>query len=166
MSDPDETTQLMNLLESVDIQPHLLEGGLAQFSDKAKNAAAAKIASAFAPPPPGRVLGRLLYILTPENRTQIETALIANLRSPDASARRFSLYGLDQLAHSASVDFALQALRDDDESVALAATTILLAKAKDEPNIKSLLQGFYQTSKQQGAFETVVNLLETHGFRE
>ena len=122
-----------------------------------------------------RFCGRLAPVRWISASTRNISGLPASQRTPGSwAAGERGLLGAsnaprlseDESKAVARIREQLQALRDDDESVALAATTILLAKAKDESNIKSLLQGFYQTSKQQGAFETVVNLLETHGFRE
>lgn len=158
-----EVQRLLELLNAEDLRPAELEFGLQEFSVESKNELVARAARTFDPPPEGRFLARLLFIMTDENRSDMQLALIANLRSPHPEARRASLYGLEQLGHPGVVDFALNALRDDSDQVLAAACSILLSRAKEDSRIRQLLHGFYKTHRGQDEFYGVTSLLEAHG---
>lgn len=163
MGTDEEVDQLFNILNAEDIRPDKLESGFKDFSVESKNELVARIARTFDPPPQGRLLARLLFILTNDNKSDMVTALIANLRSPYPEARKASLYGLDGLEHPGIVDFALNSLRDNSDQVLVAASAILLSKARQDVRVWKLLQGFYAIHKDKEEFYGVTTLLEAHG---
>src|SRR5712692_8384161 len=142
-----ETDRLFDLLNAYDVPPALLESGLGQFSVESKNELVGRVARTLEPPPLGRLLARLLLIVTPVNKPDLVAAYVTNLRSPHSDARRSSLYGLNKLDHPAINDFATAALRDDDDQVIVTACSILLSHAKQEPRLWKILQDLYQTHK-------------------
>jgi hypothetical protein len=154
-----EAERLYEIIESESVRPNVLESGLEQFSDEAKDAVVARIATA-AEPPPGRVLARLPLIRTRRNERDMATALLAGLHASDPDARKFGLYGLQELGHPATIDAALAALDDDDDGVVTAASTVLLPKAAQEPAIADALRRAYEARKGNEEFHTSVSLLE------
>jgi HEAT repeat protein len=155
----DEIQRLLDILEAYEVLPDLLESGLDAFSDEAKNAVVERLARA-PEPPPGQVVARLLFIRTPQNEADMAAVFRRGLQSPDPAARKFSLYGLDQLDHPAATDAALEALADDDDWVTFAAATILLPKAAQEPGIAEALRDAYAAKKGKEEFHATVSLLE------
>ena len=112
---------------------------------------------------PGRVVGRLQYALTGENRRDIETVYLAHLRAADPEARRASLYGLAQLNHPDVAEHARSMLGDGDDQVVVAASSILLPRADQDPAIRDALARTYATRKGDPDFPTTVSLLEAYG---
>jgi HEAT repeat protein len=162
MSENPEDDRLLEILEADAVSPALLEG-LKDFSAASKNRVAARIARTFEPSPSARMLARLILILTDENRADVRTALLANLRAGDPAARKASLYGLETLEHPGIVDLALNALRDTDDAVLVAACDILARKAKEQPQIRELLKSFYAAHKSRAESYGATRLLEAHG---
>lgn len=156
-----ETERLFNILNAENVRPDLLESGLNEFSAESKNAVARRVARTFEPKPSGKLLGRLPFILTEQNKTDIATAFILNLRSPDAAARKFSLYGLEGLHHAALDDFALLLLRDADDQVVYAACHILLPKAKRDARLWKVLQSLYAARKDKSEFYLSMSFLKS-----
>jgi len=162
MSTSQEIDQLYNVVNADAVSPGILER-LKDFSVESKNQLVARIAQTFEPAPPATVLARLLFILTEENRSDVMTAFLVNLRSPYSDARKASLFGLERLEHPGIVDFALNSLRDDEDQVLVAACDILVRKAKEQPQIWELLKSFYAAHKGRENFYGITNLLEAHG---
>jgi hypothetical protein len=167
MSNPNtfaqEVEELLEILNFHDVPLNQLEACFEEFSIEAKNELVARVAQTFDPPPKGKLLARLLFILTEENKSDMTNAFIENLRSSYPEARKASLYGLEKLAHPGIVDFALNALRDDNDQVLVAAVTILLPKARENIHIWRFLQGFYTIHKGEEDFYGSTSLLEAHG---
>jgi len=159
----EETDRLLAVLNADEVPPHLLEAGLPDFSVASKNELVARVARTFAPAPSGRLLARLQFILTDQNKPDMVTAYVVNLRSPQAEARKFSLYGLQQLEHPALTDLALLSLRDDNDEVLFAACHILLPQARQEARLWKILQGVYAVHQGQKKFYMSMSLLEGHG---
>ncbi len=157
-----EIDQLLSILNAEDLRPDRLESGLADFSIESKNELMSRIARTFDPPPQARLLARLPFILTDANKPDMVTAFIANLRSPYPEARKFSLYGLEKLGHPGVVDFALASLRDDADEVLVAACSILLPKAKQDPRLWKVLQNVYTANKGKEKFYLSTSFLEAH----
>lgn len=159
----DEAERLRAFLSSPSVHPAVMETRLKEFDDAAKNELVARIARTFNPPPPGRLLTRLLFIRTPENEADMTTLYIANLRSPSVSARAASLNGLNELKHPLAYDFAVSALRDDEDPVLFAACNILLPKAQDDPNVRRILQEVRAQHAGDAKFHLTTSLLASHG---
>ncbi|MEJ7712137.1 MAG: hypothetical protein WKF84_20325 [Pyrinomonadaceae bacterium] len=158
-----EVERLLSTLNSENIDPDVLEAGLPKFSTESKNEIVRRTARTFEPAPSGKLLARLPFILTEQNRPDMTIAFIANLRSPDPAARKFSLHGLNRLQHAALSDFALLLLRDTDDQVLYAACFILLPKAKQNAGLWSTLQNLYAARKGKKEFYMSMSLLEAHG---
>ncbi|HEX8651033.1 MAG TPA: hypothetical protein VF708_09325 [Pyrinomonadaceae bacterium] len=156
----EEAARLEELLNTGGIHPLVYEKQLAEFSEASKNELVARLVRTFSPPPLGRLLMRLLDIRTPENEAALMTLYLTNLRSPNADARGASLHGLNELQHTLVIEFALSSLRDDNDFVLFEAATILLLKAKDDPNILKILQEVYASHAGDPNFPMTTNLLE------
>lgn len=159
-----EVERLYQLLNGEKPHPLQLENGAKAASNQTKNELVSQLALTYLPPPPGRVLGRIMYIRTDENRSDMTFALIANLRSPDPEARASALYGLQTLGHPALADFALMSLRDDTDLVLTAACYVLVEKAKQDPRLRKLLEEVHALRRKDTQFHQSVSLLEAHGF--
>jgi len=159
----DEATQLEHFLDGGGLHPLILETKLKEFSEASKNELVARLARTFTPPPGGRLLMRLLYIRTPENEANLTTLYITNLHSPNEGARAASLHGLRELNHPNVFEFALAALRDDDDRVLFEACTILLPQAKEDPNMIRILQDVHAQHAGDTNFHMTTSLLEAHG---
>lgn len=158
----DEVERLLVALSAYSVPPDKLEEGFPEFSAESKNTLVARIAGTFGPAPLGRLLARLPFILTEENKPDMVTAFISNLRAPDPEARRASLYGLEKLKHPAIADFALAALRDENDQVVTAASSILLPLAKEDARLTQIMQGVHAANKDNPEFHASTSLLETH----
>ena len=156
----EETEKLFGILNAEHVSPDVLESGFSDYSKKAKNKLALKVATTFEPTPSARLLQRLLFILTKGNKQNITNAYVLNLNSTDAQVRRACLYGLQKLAHPALKDFALNALKDTDYEVLVAASTILLDQKKQDKVIQSLLKQCYQCHKNEEKHYTLTKFLE------
>ena len=161
--DPAEVDRLLRTLGAENVRPDDLEKGLPEFSAASKDEAVRQIARMFAPEPSGKLLARLPFILTARNRSDMTAAFIVNLNSPEPAARKFSLYGLEQLKHPALADLALIATRDADDQVAYAACFILLPTARQDARLWKILQGLYGARKDRQEFLTTVNFLRAQG---
>src|SRR4029077_3386125 len=166
MSSKEEIDRLFELLSVEDLPPAAALSSFSTFSDESKNEVMARIAQTLNPAPSGKVLARLPNILTDENKTDMETAFLANLRSPHPNARRASLYGLAQLNYPGFTDLAILSLRDDSDQVLAAACDLLLARAKQEPRLWKILQDVYRVHKGDPQFHMTMSLLEAHGITQ
>jgi hypothetical protein len=158
-----EADRLFELLNAYDVPPVVLESGLKRFSSESKNELASRIARRTVPTPSGRLLARLLFILTDSNRNDVTAAYVNNLQSPLSDARKFSLYGLQQLQHPALTEFAKKALTDPEDQVLTASYHILLPEAKRDPQLWKLLQEKFDVHKADKSFSGSTNLLRAHG---
>jgi hypothetical protein len=159
-----EAQRLLEILRSADIRPDQLEAGFPDFSNEAKNELARQLARMLEPPPEGRVLARLLHLITEKNRQDVVNALILNLHSPDPAARKTSLYGLHELEHLGIEDFALSALRDESDQVVTAACQILMPKAQQSMRLWNLLHDFYTAHRPEARYYMAINLLKANKF--
>ena len=155
----DEIRRLLDILEAYEVPTDVLESGLDAFSEKAKNAVVQRLARA-PESPPGRVVARLLFIRTPQNESDLAAVFRRGSRSPDPAARKFSLYGLDQLDHPAATEAALEALADDDDQVVFAAAMMLLPNAAQESRIADALREAYAAREGKEEFHASVSLLK------
>jgi hypothetical protein len=162
----EEADRLFKLLNAEELPRAIAISGLNSFSAESKNEVVAHIVGAFAPAPGGHLLGRLLMIQTDENKADMETAFLANLRSADPQARKASLYGLAQLHYAGFTDLALLSLRDDSDQVLAMACDLLLPKAKQDPRLWKILQDVHAMHKGDPQFHMTVSLLEAHGITE
>lgn len=165
MSTSQEAEQLYQILNADAVHPAVLEG-LQNYSADSKNELVARVAQTFEPAPPPRVLARLLFLLTDENRTGVTTAFLVNLRSPYPEARKACLYGLQKLEYPAIIELALHALRDEDDQVVAAACDLLLLKAKQDLQLWTLLQQVYAARKATKGFHLTNSLLEAHNIEQ
>lgn len=156
-----EARRLEEFLSTPEIHPLIMEQKLQEFSDAGKNALVARLATTFNPPPPGRVLMRLIEVRTPDNEADLTRLYVTNLRSPNPNARGASLHGLHELNHPLIFDFALSALHDTDDFVLFEACTILLLRAADDPNIVKMLQEVQASHAGDPKFPMTTNLLES-----
>ncbi len=163
MSVKEEADRLFELLNAEELPPSVAISGLDQFSVESKNALVARVTRTFDPASRSQLLARLLLLLTDENRADIETAFISNLRSPFPGARRASLYGLAELNHPSITDLAIVSLRDDSDQVLVTACDLLVPKAKQDPRLWKILQDVYAMHKGDLQFHMTVSFLEAHG---
>lgn len=163
MSIQQEVEQLKEILSAEEIPHGLVLSGFQDFSAQVKNALVEQAAQTFDPPLSGKLVARLIYLLTDANRSNLQRVFVNNLRSPDPEARKASLYGLEKLEHPALVDFALHALRDDADQMLAPACDILLRQAAQDLVVRKLLASFYQAYKDKPEFYSVRTLLEAHG---
>lgn len=158
-----EVEQLKDILSAEEIPHALVLSGFEEFSVEVKNALVEQAAQTFEPPLAGKLVARLIYLLTDDNRANLQRVFVNNLRSPDPEARKASLYGLEKLQHPALVDFALHALRDHADQMLAPACDILLRQAANDPVVRKLLGSFYQAYKDKPEYYSVRTLLEAHG---
>jgi hypothetical protein len=137
-----------------------------RFSAQAKDALVADVARQFDPPPAAQLLARLQWIATDANRPAITQIYLANLRSPDAQARRASLQGLETLGYPQLTDVALAALRDGADAVVGAAAQMLLPLAQREGRVRGLLGGVAAAHRDDPDFHVTTSLLSAHGIGE
>jgi len=157
-----EANRLFELLNTYDVPPTILESGLKQFSVESKDELVSRVARTV-PSPSGKLLARLLFVLTPANTSDVIAIYVRNLHSADPDARKFSLYGLQQLGHPAIAEFATAALEDDEDQVVNAACSILLPASKRDPHLWKVLQSRYSARKDDPRFSTSTSLLKAHG---
>ncbi|TWT42101.1 hypothetical protein RAS1_32290 [Phycisphaerae bacterium RAS1] len=162
---PPRIAELEEELGTVDVNPIEREAALSKFDAQTRDALAAQLARRVAPPPAGRVVAGLALILSDRNRADVEAVYVLNLRSPDAGARRASLYGLDKLGHAAIIDFAVSALHDPDDGVLDAACWILSQRGKNDERIGALLQNTADAHRDDPRFPMSNALLEGAGYR-
>lgn len=155
----DDTERLVAILLEHNVSPDILESGLGAFSDDVKNGAVARIAAAPGPPQ-AEALARLPLIRTAENAADIAAAMRAGLTSPDPAARKFAIYGLEALGLPDAADAAIAALGDADDQVVVAASSVLLPHAEQDPEIADALRAAYETRYGQNEFHASVNLLK------
>ncbi len=162
-NDMTELEQFLTVLNQDEVHPLVLESMFETYGIATINKLVLQLASTFMPSPSGKVLGRLVYLLTDENRENMAMLFITNLQSPDQEARAAALYGLEKLAHPNRVNFALAALRDESDEVLTAACQILLTSAQGDANLKKLLKKVYASRKDDQTYYMSMRLLEAHG---
>jgi hypothetical protein len=162
----EEADRLFEILNADDLPLVIATSGLNAFSDASKNAVVARAARSFVPAPAGHLLGRLHMIRTDENKADMQTAFLANLRSPYPDARRASLRGLGELDYPGFTDLAILSLRDDTDEVLVTACDLLLPQAKDDPHLWKILQDVYAMHKGDPRFHMTMSLLEAHGIAQ
>jgi hypothetical protein len=161
-----EVDRLRALLNAYHVSPDTIEAGFKEFSLESKNELVAQIARTFEPAPSGKLLARLLFILTDQNREDMMTAFLSNLHSSDPEARAASLAGLAKLGHPHIVDFALASLRDTSDLVVVAACNILIPTAKQDPRLWKILQELYIARKGNPEFHMSTSFLEAHAVNQ
>jgi hypothetical protein len=161
----DEVTRIGELLETEDLVPYTATTAFAELSDEAKDEYVARLARRLEPPPAGRVLARLPFVVTGANRDDMTAIFLANLRSPDPTARRASLAGLDAVEYPNVTDFALASLRDDDDQVVAAAAQVLIERV-DQPRVRGMLADLPPAHRDDPEFHVTRSLLEAHGIGE
>ncbi|MDQ3686625.1 MAG: hypothetical protein M3430_13655 [Acidobacteriota bacterium] len=159
----DEADRLLVFLSSEEIHPLVLEKRLQEYGAASRNEAVARLAKVFEPVPSGKLITRLPYILTEQNKSDMAFVFVVNLRSPDPEARTSCLYGLQKLNYPALNDFALLSLRDTNDQVVYAACYILLPKTKQDAGLWRTLQNLYAARKGKQEFYMSMSLLEAHG---
>lgn len=166
MNDPidDEAARLYAALGGYSVSPLILEHGFPEFSVDSKNRVVARLAAASNVPQPGKVLGRLPFILTPANAQDMAAVFINNLHGVEADARTSSLYGLQRLAHRRLEEFAETLLSDPNDDVLVAAISVLVPKAKQDQRLRQRFEELYRANRGNPAFYTSNALLEAHGF--
>jgi len=158
---PPETRQVFELLNASGIHPAMLEEQLQGFSASVKDDMVAHLAQT-SEPLSGRVVARLPSILTETNQNDMQRIFVAGLQSSDSDARVFSLHGLNTLKYPQLTQFALNALEDDSDQVLVAAATILLSNAEQNPDIRARLQQVYQARRSDHQFYGITSLLQAH----
>jgi HEAT repeat protein len=158
-----EATRLFEILNQYDVPPSLLESGFQTYGNDSKNEVVrwiARSASVFH----GKLLGRLPYILTAQNRDDMVTAFTKAVASTDPEARKAGIYGLQTLEDPAAVDAALRSLDDDDDHVVAAACSVLIPLAKKEARFGPILRDVYARHAGNAKYYLTTGLLEAHGF--
>lgn len=159
----DEVDRLLKALDAEELAPDFLSSVTNNYSVESRNEVVSRIALTFDPIPQGRLLGRLLFTRTEQNKDEMAIAFIANLHSSDAPARVSGLYGLETLEHPWVNEFALLSLRDNADDVVYAACQILLPAAKQDARILNILQEVYAARQGNTQFNRSVNLLRAQG---
>jgi hypothetical protein len=162
----EKADKLLSILSAEEVQRAFWESGLNEFSAEERNEAVARVARTSEPAPPGRLLARLLFIVTDQNKPDMIAAFLANLNSPDPDARKASLYGLQELGNPGVTDFALAALRDSSDQVITAACTVLLPQAKQDPRLWTILRDLYAAHQGKTEFHMSNSFLQAHGAGE
>jgi hypothetical protein len=152
-----EADELLSILSMEHLTPDVLDSGLKRFSPDSKNEVVSRVAQM--PAPPGHLLTRLTFILTDENKPVVEKIYIANLHSQLPDARKFSLYGLEELSNPDLERYAKGMLHDRDDGVLYAACDILLPKAKKDEALWKSLQKVYVEHKDDVTIPNTMNLL-------
>lgn len=165
MSIENEVREMRGLLQQEDFVPAVALTAFDRFSAEAKDALVAEVARQFDPPPSGQLLARLLQIVTDASRPVLIKIYLANLRSPDAQARRASLHGLVMLGYPQATDLALAALRDDADAIVGDAVQILLPLAQQDERVRDLLGGVLAAYQDDPAFYATTSLLTAHGIQ-
>lgn len=158
----EEVDQLWEYLNLEELPPGTASG-LDQFSEASKNALIARAARTLDPPLRGRVLARLALIATDQNKEDLESLFLTNLRSPHPQARKISLHGLSDLGYPRLTDLAILSLRDDSDQVLATACDLLLPKAQQDPRVLQFLKDVYAAHKGDPEFHMTTSLLEAHG---
>src|SRR5512145_970749 len=125
MNVKEEVDHLFELLNAEEMPRSVAISELNQFSSESKNDVVKRVASAFASMPREQLLGRLLMIQTDENKADMETVFLANLRSPNPQSRKASLYGLVKLNYPGIIDLAITLLHDDSDQVLAMACDLI-----------------------------------------
>lgn len=165
-TDMQEVERLLELLNADAVHPAVLESKLKEFTPRSKDEVVARTATSFEPAPSGKLLARLPLILSEQNKADMVAAFVVNLRSPEAAARKFSLYGLEGLKHPQLDDFALLSLRDGDDQVVYAACYILMPKARHDARLRKVLQSVYNSRKDQKEFYMSMSYLKAEGIEK
>jgi hypothetical protein len=160
-----ETDRLSAQLNAMEVHPYILQNGLGVYSEDSKNALVARLATGSSWPAP-RLLARLPYILTPENRADMVAVYRKNLQSPDPQGRMESLYGLDRLGEPVAATAARDALRDNADDVVLAAVNILYPRAQQDPQLWRQLQDTYRARKDTRGLERSMGYLRDLGIEK
>jgi len=160
---PAEAGRLQSALGANSVSPLVIESGFREFSAASKNELVAWLAQRHETWPSGKVLARLPFILTPQNKVGMGAVFLRNLRSPSAEARTSCLYGLERLAHPQLQQSAEMLLRDEWDDVLVAACTLLVPQAAQDPRVWKQLHGLYVSHSGQTRFHASNALLEAHG---
>ena len=153
-----EADRLEGMLFGMEVSKFMISTRFEPFRGVSKDEVVQRLARRPAPLP-GRVLARLPYIETPENRAAIVALYRRDLGSSLPEARQESLYGLERLGEPDAVDAARAALRDDDDGVLVAAISILLPRAGGDAGTWRLLQRLYQSRKDEPRLYNSMGLL-------
>ncbi|HEY3068351.1 MAG TPA: hypothetical protein VGL09_21380 [Methylomirabilota bacterium] len=157
-----EASRLLTTLSGMEVSKLALSRGFSEYSDASKNALVAGLARS-STWPPDRVLARLPYIATPDNRDDMIAIYKRNLASPDHGGRRESVFGLERLGDPSAVDAARQALNDDADDVVVAAVSVLLPYAKRDESVWHLLQDTYRQRRNDVRLYNSMGLLKDSG---
>ncbi len=152
-----DPASLLVMLDTYSVPPSLLNQ-LPGLPDETKDEAVTRIAAVPAQAS-AQVLARLPLIRTPRNEPDVADVLRAGLRSPDPDARKFALYGLQEIGAPDVSAAALTALDDDDDRVVAAAATILLPDAGDA-EIEGALRRAYEAHAGDDRFHVSTSVLE------
>jgi hypothetical protein len=157
-----EADRLLATLSGMEVSKLALSRGFPEYSEASKNALVARLAQS-STWPPRRLLARLPYIVTPENRGDMIVIYNRNLSSPDPGGRAESVFGLERLGDPSAVTAARQALNDDADEVVVAAVSVLLPQAKQDENVWHLLQDTYRRRRNDVRLYNSMGLLKDSG---
>jgi hypothetical protein len=152
-----DSDSLLVVLDTNCVPPELLDE-LPKLPDEAKDVAVSRIADA-PTVASAHVLARLPFIRTSRNEAAMLSVIRAGLRSTDPSARKYAIYGLEELGAADLTVAAVKALEDDDDQVVAAAITVLLPAAA-EPQIAEELRRTYDAIVGKDEFYLSTSLLE------
>ncbi|MCW2702687.1 MAG: hypothetical protein JWQ37_682 [Blastococcus sp.] len=165
MAGEDEVRELRALLEQEDLVPAVALSVVDRFGGDVRDALITEVARQFAPPPPGRLLARLLPLVSDASLPVLTRAYLSNLRSPDPQARLASLQGLIGLDYPHAADVSLAALRDDEDTVVGAAVQNLLPLGQQDELVRDLLGGLEASHRDDPGFHLTKSLLSAHGIQ-
>lgn len=156
---PSDADRLEATLFGMEVSKYMISTRFQGFNDATKDEVVLRFLHHRPAPLPGRVLARLTYIETPRNRPGVVALYRRDLQSGLAEARRASLYGLQAMSEPDTMDAARAALGDPDDGVLVAAISILLPRAKEDPGTWRLLQRVYQDRKDDPRLYNSMGLL-------
>lgn len=156
---PTQTDRLEATLFGMEVNKLLLNQRFGNFNDASKDEVVLRFLQSRPAPLPGRVLARLPYIETAQNRPGIVALYRRDLQSALPEARQESLYGLQTMGEPDVVAMARAALADVDDGVLVAAISILLPRAREDASVWPLLQRVYQQRKDDARLYNSMGLL-------
>jgi hypothetical protein len=162
MSIDAEVDRLIAWLDQPELSPGMVLAELPGFPPEVRGALLRRLAAS-GQAPPLRVLGRLAFLHSEANEGDLVAAYLAAARSPDAEARRISLYALDSLALPAAQQAALGALDDEADAVVAAASDILARRFADPQQVRTALQGVHDAHRGDPRFGQTLAILQAHG---
>jgi hypothetical protein len=151
-----DAARLLTMVQGAEVPP---DDPFRDYDARTRQEVVDHLARAREPRLSGRVIARLAFLETAENRDELAGIYAAHTKAVAPEVRAQALSALHRLPHPAWKELALAVLDDEADSVTALACVMLTSAGKDDEKIRSALDGLRRRIDGQTAYPLTSQLL-------